>query len=149
EMFDKLAGKAQSDQGHGSHLDSARDTLITFQTAARRREFTLAAQCLDLSEIHASAHEELGPVLAFKLTYVLDQIGHIYVEEIPDAQEGPRYVLYRGDLGRIALERKSGEAGKGQWLFTIDTVQRIEPMFRAVFGRPLGDAHSTEAGQLA
>src|SRR5208282_3418807 len=55
EMFDKLAGKATSDEGHGSHLDSARDTIITFETSAGRHEFTMAAQCLDLSEIHASA----------------------------------------------------------------------------------------------
>ncbi|HEV3117440.1 MAG TPA: mechanosensitive ion channel domain-containing protein [Gemmataceae bacterium] len=149
EMFDKLAGKAQSDQGHGSHLDSARDTIITFQSAAGRREYSMAAQCLDLSEIHMSAREELGPVLAFKLKYVLDRIGHIYVAEIPDSQEGPRYVLYRGDLGRIALDRTGSDPGKGQWLFTTDTVQRIDPMFRAVFGKPGDQAQQDNAGQTA
>jgi len=148
EMFDKLAGKAGSDEGRGSHLDSARDTIITFQTAAARREFTMAAQCLDLSSMHASAREKLGPVLAFKLKYVLDRTGRLYVQEIPDNPDGPRYVLYRGELGRIALERQAQEPVKGQWLFTGDTVQRIEPMFRAVLGQPLDESQRDVAGAL-
>jgi MscS family membrane protein len=149
EMFDKLAGKVRSDQGHGSHLDSARDTMITFQTAAGRHEFPLAAQCLDLSELPTSAHEELGPVLAFKLKYVLDRIGRIYVQEIPDNPEGPRYVLYRGELGRIALDRSAKEGQKGHWLFTPDTVSRLEPMFRAVLGQPLDESQLGNPGLLA
>jgi MscS family membrane protein len=149
EMFDRLAGKVRSDPGQGSHLDSARDTIITFQTAASHYDLAQAAHCLNLSEIHASAREELGPVLAFKLKYVLDRIGRIYVQEIPDNAEGPRYVLYRGELGRIALDRKADEPGKGQWLFTPDTVQRIEPMFRAVLGRPLDESQKDASDVLA
>jgi MscS family membrane protein len=148
EMFDLLAGKANSDAGHGSHLDSARDTMITFQTAAARREFTMSAECLDLSEIHGTAHPELGPVLAFKLKYVLDRIGRIYVQEIPDTPEGPRYVLYRGELGRIALERQTKDSGKSQWFFTADTIERIEPMFRAVLGQPVDDSQKDGLGVL-
>src|SRR4029077_2046929 len=83
EMFEKLAGKASSDEGHGSHLDSARDTIITFQSLAGRRELHTGGECLDMSEIHGSAREELGPLLAAKLKYVLDRLGRIYVQEIP------------------------------------------------------------------
>jgi MscS family membrane protein len=149
EMFDKLAGKANSDEGQGSHLDSARDTLITFQKAAGRREFTMAAECLDMSEIHPSARPELGPVLAFKLKYVLDHVGRFYIQEIPDNSEGPRYVLYRGELGRIALDRRTSDPGKGQWLFTADTVERIELMFRVVLGQPVDATIGDVAGALA
>jgi MscS family membrane protein len=66
EMFDKLAGKANSDEGHGSHLDSARDAMITFQTSAGRHEFGMAAECLDMSEIHPSAQPELGACARFQ-----------------------------------------------------------------------------------
>jgi MscS family membrane protein len=149
DMFDQLAGKANSDVSHGSHLDSARDTMITFQAAAVRREFTMAAECLDLSEIHVTAHPELGPVLAFKLKYVLDRIGRIYVQEIPDSPDGPRYVLYRGELGRIALERQTKDSGKSQWLFTTDTIERIEPMFRSVLGQPVDDSQKDGLDVLA
>jgi MscS family membrane protein len=149
EMFEKLAGKASSDEGHGSHLDSARDTIITFQSLAGRREFTTAADCLDMSEIHLSARQELGPVLAAKLKYVLDRLGRIYVQEIPANPEGPRFVLYRGEHGRIALERQTNEAGKGHWLFTADTVDRIDPMFHAVLGQPLDESQADAPGVWA
>ncbi len=137
EMFDKLlAGKVRPEQENGTHLDSARDTLVTFQTASARRDFATAARCLNLADIHASAREELGSALAFKLKYVLDRVGRVYVQEVPDNPEGPRYVLYRGVLGRVVLDRKAEEPGKGQWQFTQETVQRVEAMFLAVLGTP-------------
>jgi MscS family membrane protein len=136
EMFDKLAGKARVEAGRGSQLDSARDAVMTFQAAARRRDYSQAARCLNLDAIHPSARDDLGTVLAFKLQYVLDRLGRIYVQEIPDNPEGPRYVLYRGELGRILLDRRADDPGKGQWQFTPETVQQLESMFRSVLGRP-------------
>jgi MscS family membrane protein len=135
EMFDKLAGTTRPEQGHGTQLDSARDTMMTFQSAVRRRHFIEAAHCLNLKDIPSSAQDELGPVLAFKLQYVLERLGHIYIQEIPDNAEGARYVLYRGELGRIILDRKADEPNKGQWLFTAETVRNIETMFRAMLGQ--------------
>jgi MscS family membrane protein len=148
EMFDKLAGKSRYEPGSGSQLDSARDTMMTFQAAAGRRDFTQAARCLNLTEIPASAREQLGPVLAFKLKYVIDRIGRIYIQEIPDNSEGPRYDLYRGDLGRIALNRRTDEREKGHWQFTSGTVQRIEPVFRAVLGQPRDESLKDAADGL-
>jgi MscS family membrane protein len=149
EMFDKLPGKTRVEQGRGWHLDSPRDTMITFQAATRRHDFTDAARCLNLGDIPASAQDELGAVLAFKLQYVLDRIGRIYVEEIPENAEGPRYVLYRGELGRVALDRKPDEPNKGQWQFTPETVKYIEPMFLAVLGQPIETAQEEGAEVLA
>jgi MscS family membrane protein len=148
ELFDKLSGKTRAEPGRGSSLDSARDLVMTFQDAAGRRDFTSAAGCLNLDEIHASASDVLGPVLAFKLKYVLDRIGRIYIQEIPDSPEGPRYVLYRGELGRIVVDRKTTDPGKGLWQFTPETVQHIEPMFRAVFGKPLDESQKDSPGVL-
>jgi MscS family membrane protein len=143
EMFDKLAGTTRPEQGRGTHLDSARDTMMTFQSAIRRHHFTQAARCLNLSEIPSSAQDELGPVLAFKLQYVLERLGHIYIQEIPDKAEGSRYVLYRGELGRVILDRKPDEPNKGQWLFTPETVGNIEGMFRAMLGQSPAGAKKT------
>jgi MscS family membrane protein len=140
EMYDRLAGKARSEKGRGSNLDSARDTMITFQAAIRRRDFATAARCLNLDEVRSSARPELGPVLAFKLQYVLGRIGRIYVEEVPDNPEAMRYILYRGELGRIVLDRRADGPEKGQWQFTPETVSLVEPMFRAVLGRPLDES---------
>ncbi|HEY7328171.1 MAG TPA: mechanosensitive ion channel domain-containing protein [Gemmataceae bacterium] len=149
EMFDKLAGKIRPEIGHGEHHDSARDTMMTFQSAARRKEFDHAARCLNMSDIPTSAQDELGPVLAFKLQYVLERIGRIYIQEVPYNAEGPRYVVYRGELGRIILDRKTDEPNKGQWLFTPETVQNIESMFRAVLGQTPGDGTEEHLESLA
>jgi MscS family membrane protein len=149
EMFDKLAGKTRSEPGRGSNLDSARDLAMTFQDAAGRRDFWSAARCLDLSEINVSARAVLGPVLAFKLKYVLDRLGRIYIQEISDNPEGPRYILYRGQLGRVILDRQVHDPGKGFWQFTPETVQLIEPMFRAVFGKPLDESQHDGVAVLA
>jgi MscS family membrane protein len=143
EMFEKLAGKTRAESGQVNQLDSARDTVVTFQSAAGRREFATAARCLSLNDIHPSAREELGPILAFKLKYIVDRIGRIYVQEIPDNPDGPRYVLYRGVLGRIDLERSSDERQPGHWLFTSHTVSRIEAMYRNLISRPDSLAQDT------
>jgi MscS family membrane protein len=137
ELYDRLAGTTRPEKGRGSNLDSARDTVMTFQAASRRRDFAQAAHCLNLSDVRVSARVELGPVLAFKLRYLLDRIGRIYVQEIPDNPEGQKYLLYRGELGRIVLDRRAEEPDKGLWQFTPETVAQIETMFRAVLGRPL------------
>lgn len=149
EMFDKLAGKIRPEMGHGEHHDSARDTMMTFQSAVRRRDFAQGARCLNMCDIPSSAQDELGPVLAFKLQYVLERIGRIYIQEVSDNAEGPRYVVYRGELGRIILDRKTDEPNKGQWLFTPETVQNIESMFRAVLGQAPGDGTEERVESLA
>jgi MscS family membrane protein len=113
------------------------------------RNLTLAAKCLNFDQIHASAQDELGPVLAFKLKYVLDRIGRIYIQEIPDNPEGPRVLLYRGQLGRIVLDRKAEEPGKGQWLFAPETVHRIEQMFRAALGQPVDESLGSNKAEMA
>src|SRR5262245_4463023 len=140
EMFDLLAGKARPEQGRGSSLDTPRDLVVTFQDACGRRDFALAARCLNLDEIRSGAQDNLGPVLALKLKHVLDRIGRIYIQEVPDRAEGPRYVLYRGELGRIILDRREKGPAQGAWQFTPETVQNVEPMFRALRGEPPAEA---------
>jgi MscS family membrane protein len=131
-MFETLAAKDRSDRERTTYMDSARDTMMTFQSAARSGELDRAARCLDLSDIHASARADLGTVLAFKLKYVLDRVGRVYVQEIPEDPEGPRFVVYHGKIGRVVISRRTEDPGKGQWLFPPETVEQIEPMFRAV-----------------
>jgi MscS family membrane protein len=147
EMFTKVAGKARPEHSQGTNLDSARDLVMTFQDACGRRDFALAARCLNLDDLHTGAQDNLGPVLAVKLQYVLDRIGRVYIQEIPDSPEGPRYILYRGEMGRIILDRRTKDPARGTWQVTPDTVENIEPMFRAVLGKPsdAADEGSAEA----
>src|SRR5262249_33783454 len=88
-------------------------------------------------------------VLALKLKYVLDRIGRIYAQEVPDRPDGPRYVLYRGELGRIAVDRRVNDPDKGLWQFTPETVKQIERMFLAVSGRPVDESQQDNSQALA
>jgi len=136
-LFDKLTARDRADRERTNQLESARDTMVTFLTAINRRDSAGAAQCLDLEEFHITARKEVGASLAFKLKYVIDRIGRVYVQEIPDEPDGPRYVYYHGDQGRIVIARQAEGARKGLWLFTADTVRQIEPMYRAVYNQPV------------
>jgi MscS family membrane protein len=144
-LFDKLAGRDRSDRERTSQLESARDTMAHFQTAIKNHDYARAAECLDMSGLTSRAQSELGPVLAYKLQYILARMGRIYIQEIPDQSDGPRYVVHRTELGRIVLARRTEDPGKGQWLFAPITVARIEPMFQAVLKTPVIDPES--AGQ--
>lgn len=138
-LFDKLGGRDRADRERTAQLESARDTMVHFLTAVKNRDYVRAAECLDLSELNVRAQDDLGPVLAYKLRYVLDRLGRIYVQEIPDQPDGPRYVVHRTELGRIILARRTEDPGKGTWLFAPATVARIEPMFRALLNTPETD----------
>ena len=138
-LFDKLASRDRSDRERTSQLESARDTMVHFLTAVKNRDYARAAECLDLSALSPRAQDELGPVLAYKLRYVLDRLGRIYVQEIPDEPDGARYLVHRTELGRIVLVRRTEDPGKGQWLFANSTVARIEPMFQELLNAPVTD----------
>ncbi len=46
---------------------------------------------------------QVGPILAYKLKFVLDpDRPEVVVEEIPSEADGPRYYYHRGTLGRIS-----------------------------------------------
>ncbi|MFO0807059.1 MAG: mechanosensitive ion channel [Gemmataceae bacterium] len=139
-LFDKLNARDRADREQVAQFDTARDTVVTFLGAINAGDTDQAARCLDLSEFHPGARDELGSVLAVKLKYVLDRLGRVYVQEIPDEPEGPRYVLHRGELGKIVVARRSEEPRKGAWLFTPETVEKVEKMFRTVAERPPADS---------
>jgi MscS family membrane protein len=144
-FFDKLMAQNKADRDRAAQLDSARDTMSTFLTAMRRGEYEQAAECLDLSRFRPWTQDEVGPTLAYKLKFVIDRIGRVYIQEVPDAADGPRYIFYRGDLGRIVIARKADGPRKGSWLFTPATVALTERMFRAVIDQPINESSADSA----
>ncbi len=139
-FFDKLTARDKAERERATQLDSARDTMSTFLGCMRRGEYDQAAECLDLSRYRTGTREHIGGVLAYKLKYVMDRIGRVYIQEVPDTPDGPRYVFYRGDLGRIVIARRPDGSRKGSWLFTAETVAVIGRMFRNVLGQPVDEA---------
>ncbi|HEY1376093.1 MAG TPA: hypothetical protein VGF55_04835, partial [Gemmataceae bacterium] len=103
DQFDKLTAKERADRERSGQFDSARDTVVTFIDATHRGDLALAARCLDLGEYLPGAQAEIGRVLAYKLKFVLDRTGRVYPQEVSDDPNGPRFSLYRGEVGRIVL----------------------------------------------
>jgi MscS family membrane protein len=144
-FLDKLTSKEKPEHERASRLESARDTMSTFLSFMRRGDYEGAAECLDLSSFRPGAQTEIGPVLAYKLKYVIDRIGRVYIQEVPDRADGPRYVFYRGELGRIVIARKASGPRAGNWLVTRDTVRTIEHMFNSVVNQPVNEASAETA----
>ena len=109
--------------------------MRTFLRANASGDDRLAARALDLAAIPVRAQSDIGPTLARKLKFVIDQVGPPSLQETPNEVEGPRYVYYRGPLGQISLEAAAAGPRKRDWLFTAETVSQIEPMFLAALDR--------------
>ena len=136
DMFDQLTPAEKSARDLRSSFHSARQTMRTLLHAVNAGDLRTAAECLDLDNIPAGARPDLGPLLASKLKFVLDRLGLVVVQEIPDEPSGPRYYYYRGALGRIDLVRRETSPRQGDWQFSDETVARLEAMFLAVLDRP-------------
>lgn len=146
ELFEHLTPEQKTARERRSNFHSARQAMRTLLHAAGAGDLDLAARCLDLDGIPPAARDELGPILAYKLKFVLDRIGRVAVEEIPDEADGPRFYFYRGPLGRIDLTRCDEGPRRGDWQFSRETVARVEAMFRGAVDRPIAPSLGPKAG---
>ena len=137
DMFERLTPEEKSARERRSNFHSAQQTMRTLLHASNAGDLGLATRCLDLDSVPPGARGELGPLLAYKLKFVLDRIGRVTLEEIPAETDGPRYYYYRGPLGRIDLVRRDAEPRRGDWQFSSETVARIETMFRDALEHPV------------
>ncbi|WZO98259.1 mechanosensitive ion channel family protein [Isosphaeraceae bacterium EP7] len=137
DMFDRLTPEEKAARERRSNFHSPQQVMRTLLHASDAGDLDLAARCLDLDDIPRGARDELGPILAYKLKFVLDRIGRVTVEEIPSEADGPRYYYHRGPLGRIDLVKRDNDPRRGDWQFSGETVARIETMFRDASERPL------------
>jgi MscS family membrane protein len=149
DLFERLTPEEKTAREHRSNFHSAQQTMRTLLHASDAGDLDLAARCLDLDDVPQSARAELGPVLAYKLKFVLDRIGRVTVEELPSDPDGPRYYYYRGPLGRIDLVKRPEEPRKGDWQFSRETVARVETMFRDAHARPLAPDLAVDKARLA
>ncbi len=146
DLFERLTPDEKSAREHRSNFHSAQQTMRTLLHASDAGDLDLAARCLDLDGVPQGARAELGPILAYKLKFVLDRIGRVVVEEIPSEADGPRYYYHRSTLGRIDLVKCAEGTRRGDWQFSRETVAQIEAMFRAAFDRRLAPGLSPRQG---
>jgi MscS family membrane protein len=134
-MYASLGGREKTDDTQLHGLGTPRQALLTFLMAIDRDDDVDAARCLDLSEYPTSARIDIGPVLAFKIKYILDRTIRLFLAEIPTDPDGPPVVLYRGPEGRIVMaQRHDGE--QKVWGFTALTVRDAEKMFTKLLHEP-------------
>lgn len=116
---------------------SARATMRTFlqafDPATRDPDadpLTLAAACLDLSEIRAGLRAHSGRELAVQLKEILDKTELIVFEDLSDDPQAPPYHLEVHDRGRITIAPNAD----GEWLFDTATVRAVPGLLAAVRG---------------
>lgn len=129
---------------------SARATMQTFIESfyGTAKEFGVdpmerAAATLDLSEFAERVREGRGETLAIKLKNVLDRIEVIDFESIPDDPEGDPYSIKVPGGGRITIAPDE----YGEWLFTPQTVAKIDDYFQQVQSREVVEGIEEEAPQ--
>jgi MscS family membrane protein len=136
ELFNQLSPAEKTERERRRDFHSARDTMRTFLYALEHQDYDLAAQCLDLGELPREAQVALGPALAYKLKYVMDRIGRVYIQEVSNDPNGGRYYFHRDNQQQISVARKQADPRQGDWLFTPETVAQIDSMFRAKLDEP-------------
>jgi MscS family membrane protein len=146
DLFERLTPEEKAAREHRSNFHSAQQTMRTLLHASDAGDLDLAARCLDLDGVPQAARHELGPILAYKLKFVLDRIGRVAVEELPSEPDGPRYYYHRSTLGRLDMVKRAEEPRRGDWQFSRETVAQIEGMFRAAFDRPIARGLSRDKG---
>jgi MscS family membrane protein len=122
-----------------THLQNPRDTMRSFlegmadwQGAGR----TLALSTLDLSAIPAVLRDQQGGLIAQYLRRVLNQVGLVGLQSIPDADAGqPPYIHFSHPDGQIVIARSGSEVG-APWKFTPATIAGVDDLYRALEGLP-------------
>jgi MscS family membrane protein len=120
-------------------LGSPRDTMRAFLSSfsnwdAGGRE--LALKTLDLSQFPAATREQDGELVTQYLARVLDKIGIVTLQEIPDdPTSAAAYIHFEHPAGRIAIS-SANEGGVIRWRFTSDTVAQIDDLYSALQDMP-------------
>jgi len=96
--------------------------------------FTVARECLDLSEVPPLVFREFSGMTALILKEVLDRIELPPLDEIPDAAMIDELGISRWTIPHteITLVRAPEGEGAGEWLFSKRTVSRAESYFERV-----------------
>ncbi len=104
-------------------------TLRTFAGAAMgRRDFTLAAGCLNLRDVPPKLRASKGAEMARKLAFVMQRCAFPFSQEVPNDPDGFRYVWHSNHRGRIMLERVRLPEGQDAWLFSRGTMRNLDAL---------------------
>jgi len=122
----KLRSATQKKPANMSEGRQSPEALVrTFRTAIARRDFLMAATCLDPTGNTARRWEMDGPGHARKLAYIIQRCGFLFSNECPNDPEGPRFTWFASSQGLIAMAKTTLADGKEAWVFDRATIQSI------------------------
>jgi small-conductance mechanosensitive channel len=98
----------------------------------------LVGRAFDLSASSEKLRDSRLPVLASFLAGILNRVGHITLEELPDNPERARpYLLYQHAAGNIVLARTEDAEGRHRWQFSAETLDGVKALHEAVRTAPV------------
>jgi len=132
-----------------AYMISPQEAMETFVLACREGQFATAAHTLNLNLIASNQQQELAPVLAQQLYYVLDQQIGVPWSSLPDRPDGasvssapgagpygePRRSISIGTLssgGReidLRLQRVRVAEASPKWVWAMTTVEEIPGLY--------------------
>ena len=130
-------------------LQSPRDTLRAFLDGmARWTEGgdVQALSTLDLSNVPEVLKTEQGRLSAQYLVRVIDRIGHMSLQSIPNTgTDRTPFVYYDNPAGRIVIE-PVGSGEETAWKFSADTVDGVRALLTAIEALP--ETHTLQDRQV-
>src|SRR5579863_8282933 len=119
---------------------NARDTMRSFLDAFHDWDNGGRAQALaalDLSALPEATRDEEGALAGLYIKHILDRVGMIVTQEIPD-DPGDRdpYVYFVHPAGRIAIG-PTGDDRSATWKFTTDTVATARDIYADIGSMPV------------
>ena len=114
--------------GRGPDRPRGDDAHRSPGAAMGRRDFAMAARCLDLRDIPPKLRASEGAQLARKLAFVMQRCGFMFSQEVPNDPDGYRYVWHSNHRGRIMLERVRLPEGQDAWLFSRGTLRNLDAL---------------------
>lgn len=100
----------------------------------------LALSTLDLSDITPSLHAIEGPLSADFLRQIIDRVGYVIWQEIPDDPNRPLpYVHYRHAEGDIAIVPIRDVEGEVIWRFAAETLRAAPAIYEAIQSLPVAE----------
>ncbi|MCP5526817.1 MAG: mechanosensitive ion channel family protein [Verrucomicrobiales bacterium] len=121
-------------------LRNPRDTLRTFIEEMGRFDLggrTNVLRTLDLQNLGFSVQEQDVTLLAEYLKQVIDRIGFVLYQEIPNDPGDPEpYVHFRHGAGNVVIAPFAAGDGANEWRFTADTLHNLRYLYAAIEDMP-------------
>jgi small-conductance mechanosensitive channel len=138
-LYERRGGQPPTAREH-LLLQNPRDTMRTFIEGMRRFDLGGSAnvlRTLDLKAFGPNVPEEDTALLAQYLKRIIDRIGHIVYQEIPnDPAQREAYVHFRHGLGNVVIAPFRQPEGGQVWRFTAETLNGLRDLYAGIEDMP-------------